>query len=150
MRQALARAAIAAHDDVPLGRETLRGDAVQRERLQHPFGARPAQREPVARLNHERSGEHGEQHRRDDQLGKVAIEQGNRLRQDHQHQTELAHLSKSQPGAHGRARAGSEQARETGDQDELEHDEQRRQRQGQRKIRCNRPHVESHAYGHEE
>ena len=131
VRQALAGAAVAAHDDVPLGCETLRGYSVQRERLQHPFGARPAQGEPVACLNDERGDKHGEQHRRDDQLGKIAIEQCNRLCQDREHQAELAHLSESQPRAYGRARTGSEQAREAGDQDELEHDQQRRERQRQ-------------------
>ena len=132
VRQALARAAVAAHDDVALGRETLRGYSVQRERLQHPFGARPAQSELVACLNDERRDKHGEQHRRDDQLGKVAIEQCDRLREDHEHQAELAHLGEGQPRAYGSTGAGSEQTREARHQDELEYDEQRSERQRQR------------------
>ena len=150
VRQALARAAITADDDVPLGREALRGDAMQGKRLQHPFRARPAQRELVACLNEEGSGEHRQQHRRDDELRKVALEQRNGLRLHDEHQAELAGLGESKTGAQGRAGSGSQQAREHGDQHELERDQQRRQRQRQRKIGCYRPEIESHAYGHEE
>src|SRR6266568_5026291 len=68
---------------------------MQRERLLHPFRARPAQHELVARLNDERGGEHRQQHRRDDELGEVVLEQRNRLRLDDEHQAEFARLGES-------------------------------------------------------
>ena len=67
-REALAVASVAEDDDVALGLDRLHRDAMQLERAQHPFRARQAQHDAVARRDEERRGEHRQDHGREQRL----------------------------------------------------------------------------------
>ena len=149
-RKALAVAAIAQDDDVALRLDGLHRDAVQRERAQHPFGARHAHHDPVARLDEKRRGEHRQDHRREQEMQEALGHDARAARERQQHETELSGLREREPYAQRGSRGGAEGARQRRDQRELAGDERGEEGKHRRELVQHDAQVEHHADGDEE
>jgi hypothetical protein len=107
-REVLPRTAVAANDDVGTLPQALRRNARHLQRLLHPFRRRQPQYDAVGVLDQERSGEHREQHRGENRLQQVRIDEMLVENQVQEHEAELARLREAESRAHGDAGRGAE------------------------------------------
>mmetsp|Transcript_15007 Transcript_15007/g.58786 ORF Transcript_15007/g.58786 Transcript_15007/m.58786 type:complete len:626 (+) Transcript_15007:2270-4147(+) len=149
-REVLARAAVAADDDVGLALDALLGDGGQLHGLHQPVAAGQLHHDAVAVHHDDRRDEHGQhhagQHRADPALGDQVL----LLAQRQQHEAELAGLRQEQARAQRRAGGRAEQPRQPGDQRRFGQHRQRGQQDHQPPAVHQRMPVQLHADGDEE
>jgi len=148
--QVLAAAAVAADDDVALGRDGALGDGGQRHRLHQPVVGAQAVDDAVAVQDEEGRGQHRQHHAGQDGAHPFGRHQAAVTAQGQQHEAELARLRQVQAGAQRHTRRGAEGARQHRDECELDQQRQRAQQQHQQPLFGHRVPVELHADGDEE
>ena len=146
-RQRLTIASIAADDHVPVGLDGARGQQGELQGLGHPLFTGEAHRQLVAVGDQERRRKHRQQHRREDRVHEMRIDQlqSSGLRQ--QHKAEFARLRQSETGTYRGTRRAFEKPRKTRDDREFRGHRHQGEKQYQSRLRKHRTDVKQHADG---
>ena len=149
-RQVLAAAAVAADDDVLAGVDGLARNGGHLQRLLHPVAGHQLHHDAVAVHDEEGRGQHRQHHGREDRVHQRGLHQPVFLGERQQHKAKLARLRQEQPRAQRHARGGPHQPRQHQNDDRLDQQRHRQQRQHQRPAVHQNVPVQHHADGDEE